>query len=73
MMTFTNSWTQLIDCPVDYAVPLKQQKPMKPTQSVVELHHSHDLAASDPERVANTQKPGAAETVHVKVKEAVTM
>ena len=68
----------MIDCPgttFDYAVPLKQKKPVKPTQSAVELHHSHDLAASDPERVtvANTQHiSGAAETVQVKVKEAVS-
>ena len=44
---------------------------MKPTQSVVEVHQPHNLAAPDPEEVANTQLiPGSA--VQVNVKEVVS-
>ena len=46
-----------IDRPVntyDYEVPVKQQEPVKPTQSVVEVHQPHNLAAPDPEEVANS-------------------
>ena len=52
----------------------KQQKPVNPTQSVVEVHQPCDLAAPDPEEVANTQHllPGAAEETQVKVKETVS-
>ena len=62
----------MIDRPVntyDYKVPVKQQKPVKPTQSVVEVHQSCDL---DPEEITNKQHviPGAAEAVQVKEKEA---
>ena len=40
---------------------------MKPTKSVVEVHHPRNIAAPDPEEVANTQHmPGAAEAVQVK-------
>ena len=42
----------MIDRPVntnDYKVPLKQKKPVKPTQSVVEVHQPRDLVAPDPE------------------------
>ena len=42
----------MIDRPVntnDYKVPPKQEKPVKPTQSVVEVHQPCDLAAPDPE------------------------
>ena len=42
----------MIDRPVntnDYKVPLKQEKPVKPTQSVVEVHQPCDLVAPDPE------------------------
>ena len=53
-----NELLDMIDCLVttyDYEVPFKQQKPVKPTQSVVEVHQPHDLAAPDPEEVTNTQ------------------
>ena len=54
-----------IDRPVntqDYKVPVKQQEPVKPTQSVVEVHQPRNLAAPDPEEVANSLHiPGAAE------------
>ena len=70
-----NEILDMIDRPVntcDYEVPVKQQVPVKPTQSVVEVHHHHDLAAPDPEEVANSLHiPGAAEAVQVKEKEAV--
>ena len=34
----------------------KQQEPLvKPIQSVVEVHHPHNLAAPGPEEMANTQ------------------
>ena len=70
-----NELLDVIDRPVntyDYEVPVKQQKSVKPTQSVVEVHQPCDLAAPDPEEVANTQHmPGAAEAVQVKEKEAV--
>ena len=59
----------MIDRPVntnDYKVPLKQ-KPVKPTQSVVEVHHPY-VAPPDPEEVTNTQR--AAEAVQVGVNEA---
>ena len=68
-----NELLDVIDCPIDYKVPVKQQKPVKPTQSVVEVHQSCDLAASAPEEVPNTQHiPGAAEAVQVKMKKAVS-
>ena len=53
----------IIDHPVntnDYKVPLKQQKPVKPTQSVVEVHQPRDLAAPDPEE-SNAQNVPAVE------------
>ena len=56
----------------DYKVP---QEPVKPTQSVVEVHQPRDLAAPDPEVyiVANSlHLSGAAETAQVKEKEAVS-
>ena len=59
----------MIDRPVntnDYKVPLKQ-KPVKPTQSVVEVHQPY-VAPPDPEEVTNTQC--AAEAVQVGVNEA---
>ena len=63
-----------IDRPVntqDYKVPIKQQEPVKPTQSVVEVYR--DLAAPDPEEVANSLHiPGAAEAAQVKEKEVVS-
>ena len=65
-----------IDRPVntqDYKVPIKQQEPVKPTQSVVEVHQPRDLAAPDPEAVTNSLHiPGAAEAAQVKEKEAVS-
>ena len=48
-------------------MPLKQQKQVKPTQSVVEVHQPHDLAAPDPEA---TYLQHAAEAVQVKMKGA---
>ena len=72
-----NELLDMIDRPVntyDYNVPIKQQEPVKPTQSVVEVHQPRDLAAPrDPEEVANTQHvPGAAEAVQPNVKEGVS-
>ena len=65
-----------IDRPVntqDYEVPIKQQEPVKPTQSVVEVYQPRNLAAPDPEEVANSLHiPGAAEAAQVKEKEAVS-
>ena len=65
-----------IDCPVntqDYKAPIKQQEPVEPTQSVVEVHQPRNLAAPDPEEVANSLHiPGAAEAAQVKEKEAVS-
>ena len=61
-----------IDRPVntqDYEVPVE---PVKPTQSVVEVHQPRNLAAPDPEEVANSLHrvlPGAAEAAQVKEKE----
>ena len=52
-----NELLDVIDRPAnseDYKVPLKQQKPVKPTQSVVEVYHPQ-LAPSDPEEVINAQ------------------
>ena len=48
----------------DYKIPVKQREPVKPTQSVVEVHQLQpcDLAAPDhsPEEVANSLHiPGA--------------
>ena len=61
----------------DYEVPVKQHEPVKPTQSVVEVHQPSDLEAPDPEEVANTlhiHVPDAAdlEAAQVKEKEAVS-
>ena len=71
-----NELLDVIDRPVntdDYEVPVKQQKPVKPTQSVVEVYQSSDLAAPDPEEMANMQHiPGAAEAVQIKEKEVVS-
>ena len=65
-----------IDRPVntdDYEVSVEQQEPVKPTQSVVEVHQPRDLAAPDPEEAANLLHiPGAAETAQVKEKKAVS-
>ena len=65
-----------IDRPIntqDYKVPIKQQEPMKPTQSVVEVHQPRDLAAPDPEEVANSLHiPGVPDAAQVKEKEAVS-
>ena len=66
-----NELLDMIDRPVntnDYKVPLKQ-KPVKPTQSVVEVHHPY-LAPPDPEEVTSTQR--AAEAVQVGVNEAAS-
>ena len=57
-----------LDCPIytdDYStIPLIRTTPVKPTQSVVELPKPCDLAAPDPEEVANIQHtPGDAEAV----------
>ena len=66
----------VIDHPVntyDHKVPVKQQEPVKPTQSVVEEPQPCDLAAPDPEEVANSLHiPDAAEAVHVEVNEVVS-
>jgi hypothetical protein len=68
----------VIDRPVntyDYTVPVRQQEPVKPTQSVVEVHQPRDLATPDPEEVANSRAPlipGAAEAAQVKEKEAIS-
>ena len=71
-----NELLDVIDRPVntyDYEVPVKQQEPVKPTQSVVEVHQPRNLAAPDPEEVANSLHiPGAAEAAQVKEKEAVS-
>ena len=60
----------VIDRPVnthDYEVPVKQQEPVKPTQSVMEVHQPRNLAAPDPEEVANSLHiPGAAEAAQIK-------
>ena len=65
-----------IDRPIntdDYEVSVKQQEPVKPTQSVVEVHQPRNLAAPDPEEVANSLHiPGAAEAAQVKEKEAIS-
>ena len=66
----------MIDCPVnthDYKVPVKQQELVKPIQSVVEVHQPRDLAAPDPEEVANSLHiPDSAEAAQIKEKEAVS-
>jgi hypothetical protein len=66
----------VIDRPInsyDYEVPIKQQEPVKPTQSVVEVHQPHNLAAPDSEEVANSLHiAGAAQAAQVKEKEAVS-
>ena len=70
-----NELLDMIDRPVntyDYEVPVKQQKPVKPTQSVVEVHQPHDLAADHAEAADKQHIPGAAETVHIEVNEAVS-
>ena len=63
-----NELLDMIDHPVntdDYKVPLKQ-KPVKPTQSVVEVHHPY-LTPPDPEEVTNTQHvPNTSEVVQNK-------
>ena len=59
-----NELLDMIDRPVntnDYKVPHKQ-KPVKPTQSVVEVHHPY-LTPPDPEEATNTQH--VVETVQV--------
>ena len=70
-----NELLDMIDRPVntyDYEIPVKQQEPVKPTQSVVEVHQPRDLAAPNPEEVANSlHTPGAGVAVHIEVKEAV--
>ena len=73
MMIFIDSMKCMLDVfdrPVNthgYKVPVKQQEPVKPTQSVVEVHQPHDLAAPDPEEVAHLLHiPGAAEAAQVK-------
>ena len=51
-----------------YKVPVNQQRAMKPTQSVVEVHQPLDLAAPDPTKAADHNMQhisGAAETVHI--------
>ena len=64
-----------IDRPVntlDYEVPVEQQEPVKPTQSVVEVHQPRNLAAPDPKEfeVANSLHiPDAAEAAQVKEKQ----
>ena len=68
-----NELLYVIDRPVntqDYEVPVK---PVKPTQSVVEVHQPRDLATPDPEEVANSLHIlGAAEAAQVKEKKAVS-
>ena len=64
-----NELLDIIDRPVntnDYKV---EQKPVEPTQSVVEVHQPY-LTLPDPEEVTNTQC--AAETVQVGMTEAVS-
>jgi hypothetical protein len=71
-----NELLDVIDRPVntnDYKVPVKQREPVKPTQSVVEVHQPRDLAAADPEEAANTPLiPSAVEAAQVKEKKAVS-
>jgi hypothetical protein len=68
-----NELLDVMDRPNDYKMPVKQREPAKPTQSVVEMLQSSDLAAPDPEEVANTlHTPGAAEAAQVDEKEAVS-
>ena len=60
----------MIDRPVntnDYKI---KQKPVKPTQSVVEVHQSY-LEPPDPEEMTNSQC--TAEAVQVGVDEAVSL
>ena len=61
-----NELLDMIDRPVntnDYKVPLKQ-KPVQPTQSVVEVHHPY-LTPPDPEEVTNMQQtPDSGGAVH---------
>ena len=57
-----------LDCPIntdDYnTIPLLRQTPVEPTFSIVDLPKPRDLAAPDPEEVANTQHiPVAAEAI----------
>ena len=58
-----NKILDVIDRPInthDYKVPVNQREPVKPTQSVVEVHQPRDLAAPDPKEVANSLHiPGA--------------
>ena len=72
-----NEILDVIDRPIntqDYKVPVKQQEPVKPTQSVVEVHQPRNLAAPDPEEVVTNSLhiSGAAEAAQVKEKEAVS-
>ena len=70
-----NELLDVIDRPVntyDYKVPVKQQRPVKPTQSVVEVHQPVDLAADPSETADILHIPGAAEAVHIEVNEAVS-
>ena len=71
----------MIDSPVntyDYRRPVIQQEPVKPTQSVVEVHQSCDLAAPDPTTKAADHDiimqhiSGAAEADHIEVNEAIS-
>ena len=65
-----NELLDMIDRPVntnDYKVPVLKQKPVKPTQSVVEVHHPY-LTPPDPEEVTSTKC--VAEAVPVVVNEA---
>ena len=68
-----NELVDVIDRPVntqDYNVPVE---PVKPTQSVVEVHQPRNLAAPDPEEIANSLHiPAAAEAAQVKEKKAVS-
>ena len=59
-----NELVDMIDRPVntnDYEVPFKQQKPVKPTQSVVEVHQLCDLAtpATDIQHIPASQSEGS--------------
>ena len=71
-----NELLDVIDRPVntyDYKMPVKQQEPVKPTQSVVEVHQPRNLAVPDPEEVANSLHiPDAAEAAQVKEMEGVS-
>ena len=53
--------------------PLLGPTPVEPTFSVVELPKPRDLAAPDPEEVAQTQHTPGAEAVQVEMKDVIAL